>query len=323
MVACGVLFGSIAPFAGAEEAAPLRKVATIPLPGVNGRIDHMAVDTARKRLFVAALGNGSLEVVDLEKGAVTKSINRLREPQGVAYAAGVDKLFVACGGDGSCKILDGGSLDPVKDVQLGDDADNVRYDEKTRRVYVGDVGLAILDAASGKRLGDIKLLAHPESFQLESGGPRIFVNVARDGLVAVVDRDKRAVIARWPLGEARANFPMALDEANRRLFVGCRKPPRLVVLDSASGKIAASLLTDGDADDVFYDAARRRIYLSCGVGLINVIEQTDAGHYRTAAKIPTAPGARTSLFVPALNRFYLAVPHRAAQPAEIRVYEPR
>lgn len=305
---------------GAEEA-PMRQVATIPLPKVEGRIDHLAVDTARQRLFVAALGNGSLEVVDFDKGAVVKHIGGLREPQGVVYAAGLDKLFVACGGDGMFKIFDGGSLELVKDVQLGEDADNVRYDEKTRRVYVGDVGLAILDAPTGKRLGDIKLMAHPESFQLESRSPRIFVNVARDGLVAVVDRDKRAVVARWPLGEARANFPMALDEAGRRLFVGCRKPPRLVVLDTTSGKIMASLPIDGDADDLFFDAARRRIYISCGVGLLDVLRQTDADHYAMAAKIPTAAGARTSLLVPALNRFYLAVPHRGEQPAEIRVYE--
>ena len=299
----------------------MRQVATIPLPGVNGRIDHMAVDAARKRLFVAALGNGSLEIVDLEKGVVTKSISHLREPQGVAYAAGVDKLFVACGGDGACKIFDGASLALVKDVQLGEDADNIRYDEKSRRVYVGDTGLAILDAATGKRVGDIKLTSHPEAFQLESKGPRIFVNIAHDGFVAVVDRNKRAVVGRWPIPEARANFPMALDEAGRRLFVGCRKPPRLAVLDTTSGKRVASVPIDGDTDDVFYDPVLRHIYVSCGVGLINVVEQTDADHYRIAAKIPTSAGARTSLFVPALNRFYLAVPHRGSQPAEIRVYE--
>lgn len=305
----------------AEEPAPLRQVATIPLPNVSGRIDHMAVDAARKRLFVAALGNGSLEIVDLEKGAVVKSIGHLREPQGVAYAADLDRLFVACGGDGTCRIFDGKSLELVKDVQLGDDADNVRYDEKARRIYVGDAGLAVLDAASGKRLGDVKLMSHPESFQLESKGSRIFVNVPHDGHVAVVDRNKRAVVARWPLTEARANFPMALDESNRRLFVGCRKSPRLLVLDTMSGKTVASALIDGDTDDLFYDSALRRIYVSCGVGLIDVIQQTDADHYQMTAKIPTAAGARTSLFVPALNRFYLAVPHRGPQPAEIRVYE--
>lgn len=321
MISCSILSGLTRPVAGADAAAPLRQIATIPLSNVNGRIDHMAVDPVRKRLFVAALGNGSVEVVDLEKGVVVKSIGHLREPQGIAYAADLDRLFVACGGDGSCRFFDGKSLELVKNIQLGDDADNVRYDEKARRIYVGDVGLAILDAASGKRFGDIKLISHPESFQLESKGPRIFVNIAHDGFVAVVDRNKRAVVARWPLTEARANFPMALDEANHRLFVGCRKPPRLLVLDTASGKMIAPVLVDGDTDDLFYDSALRRVYVSCGVGLINVVEQTDADHYRIVAKIPTAAGARTSLFAPALNRFYVAVPRRGPKAAEIRVYE--
>ena len=316
-----ILLLAVFAIAVAEEPAPLRQIATIPLPNVSGRIDHMAVDTARKRLFVAALGNGSLEIVDLEKGAVVKSISHLSEPQGIAYAADLDRVFVACGGDGSCRVFDGKSLELVKNVELGADADNIRYDEKARRVYVGDVGLAILDAANGKRLSDVKLMSHPESFQLESKGPRIFINIAHDGFVAVVDRNKRTVVARWPLTEARANFPMAYDETNRRQFVGCRKSPRLLVLDTTSGKTVASALIDSDTDDLFYDSARRRIYVSCGVGLIDVIQQTDASHYQMSTKIPTAAGARTSLFVPAMNRFYLAVPHRGPQPAEIRVYE--
>jgi len=323
MLASGILLGFTRPVASAGEPVPLRLVQTIPLPGVSGRIDHMAVDAARQRLFLAALGNGSLEVVDLGKGAVAKSIGNLREPQGIAYAAGQDKLFVACGGDGACKVFDGKSLERVKDVRLGEDADNVRYDEKARRVYVGDTGLAILDATSYNHISDIRLAAHPESFQLERNGPRIFVNVPRAGHVAVVDRDKGVVTATWPLKDAGANFPMALDETHHRLFIGCRKPAKLLALDTADGKLAASLPIDGDTDDVFHDAARQRIYVSCGAGLINVIQQTDADNYRIIAKIPTAAGARTSLFVPALDRFYVAVPRRGAQPAEIRVFAPQ
>ncbi|MBI5394501.1 MAG: hypothetical protein HZA91_04310 [Verrucomicrobia bacterium] len=319
--ATGLLFVAALLTAAAEEPPPLRLAQTIALPHVEGRIDHLAVDVARQRLFVAALGNNTVEVVDLASGAVAKSVGGFREPQGIACAPELDKLFVASGGDGLCKILDSQSLQVIKTIQLGDDADNVRYDDKARRVYVGDTGLAILDAASDKHVADIKLAAHPESFQLERNGPRIFVNVPKAGCVAVVDREKRAVVATWPLRDAAANFPMALDEANHRLFIGCRKPPKLLVLDAESGKSVAALPIDGDTDDLFCDAARRRLYVICGAGFIDVFQQTDADHYTLAEKIPTATGARTGLFVPALNRLYVAVPHRGERQAAILVYE--
>jgi len=307
----------------AEQSSPLRLVQTIPLPNVEGRIDHLAVDLKGQRFFIAALGNNTVEVADLQAGKRIQSIGGLHEPQGVSFIPEFNKLFVANAKNGACDVIDGSSLKRVKSIKLSGDADNIRYDAAKKQVFVGygDGALAIIDATSGDRIGEIKLKGHPESFQLEKNGPRIFVNVPTAQQIAVVDRDKRAVTATWPTGDAAANYPMALDEEHHRLFVGFRKPARLVVFDTDSGKVVVALESPGDADDIFYDGARRRVYVSGGEGSIGIFQQKDADHYESISKIPTATGARTALFVPELNRLYLAVPHRGSQKAEIRVYE--
>ncbi len=307
----------------AQQAAPLRLVETIPLPDVEGRIDHFGVDVEGHRLFVSALGNNTVEVLDLGSGKRIHSLSGLAEPQGVLYVPEFDRIFVANARDGECRILDGRSFHPIGRVDFGDDADNIRYERAAKLVYVGygDGALGIIDPKDGRQLGDIKLEGHPESFQLEALGSRIFVNVPTAGHIAVIDRGSRAVVAKWPLGAGRANFPMTLDEANRRLFVTCRKPAEVLVFDTASGKQIASLPVVGDADDMFYDSAHHRIYVSGGEGFLSVLEQSDADHYRLIARIPTASGARTSAFVPEFGRLYLAVPHRGSQGAAIRVYQ--
>jgi hypothetical protein len=309
--------------AHAGEPTPLRLVQTIPLPNVEGRIDHMAVDLKGERLFIAALGNNTVEIVDLRAGKHIGTITGLHEPQGIGFIPEFNKIFVANAKSGTCDVFDGSSFKLVKSVKFSDDADNVRYDATARRVYVGygGGGLGVIDAANGDQVGAIKLDGHPESFQLEKSGPRIFVNIPTSQKIVVVDREKGAVATAWSTSGATANFPMAFDETHHRLFVGFRKPPRLVVFDSESGKVVADLDSPGDADDIFYDNSRQRIYVSGGDGSIGIFQQNDADHYQTMTKIPTASGARTSLFVPELSRFYLAVPHRGAQTAEVRVYE--
>lgn len=238
----------------------------------------------------------------------------MRKPTVVAFAAS---------GEGeACQVFDAQTLWLIQSVKSLPDADNARLDSAGRRVYVGygEGALAVLDAASGRRLGDIALAGHPKSFQLEKIGPRLFVNVPTAGHIAVVDRAKGAVVATWPLDGARSNFPMALDEESHRLFVGCREPSQVLVYDTRSGRVAARLPIDGDTDDLFLDAASKRLYVACGAGFLNVFEQKGADRYTLAARIPTAAGARTALLVPQLKRLYLAVPHRGAQGAEIRAY---
>jgi DNA-binding beta-propeller fold protein YncE len=323
VAAATVLALALARVSIARAADPSKQVATIPLPGVQGRFDHFAFDVGGKRLFVAALGNNTVEVIDVAAGKATGRIKDLPTPQGIAFAPDLNRIAVANDKDGSVRLFDGKTLAPLHTVELKDDADNIRYDPAARRFWAGygDGGLAAIDAQSGKLLADIKLEAHPESFQLESKGKRIFVNVTRARHVAVIDREKAAIVAKWPVNEAEANFPMALDEADHRLFIGCRNPAKLLVLDSETGKTVASVAIAGDTDDLFYDAANKRIYVSGGEGRVTIIDQADADNYKSTSQISTAPGARTSFFVPKSGMLFVAVPHRGAQAAELRVFK--
>ena len=296
---------------------------TIPLPGVEGRIDHFAFDPAGERLFVCALGNNTVEVLDLRKVERVHSITGLGAPQGVAYVPELDRLVVANEKGGICRIYDGKSFQALGELNFEDDADNVRYDEATKKIYIGfgSGGIAVVNALDGKQVGSIKLSAHPEAFQLEKNGSRIFVNVPNSHHVAVIDRDKREVVARWKTDLAFRNFPMALDESNHRLFVGCRLPSRLVVLNTDSGDVVAKIDISGDPDDVFYDRKRHRIYAICGAGKIDIIEQTNPKTYKALTKVDTASGARTGLFVPERDTLFVAVPNRGSQQTAIRSYQ--
>ena len=307
---------------GEEKAFKLKQ--TISLPGVEGRIDHLALDTPGERLFVCALGNNTLEVLDLRKGERIHSITGLGAPQGIAYIPELNRIFVANDKGGILKIYDAKSFQTVGELNFEDDADNVRYDAATKKIFVGfgSGGIAIVNAPDGKQVGSIKLSAHPEAFELEKKGSRIFVNVPNSRHVAVIDRDKGQVTAKWQTDLAFGNFPMALDEVNHRLFVGCRLPSKLVVLNTESGDPIAKIDISGDPDDVFYDANRHRIYAICGAGKIDVVEQIDPKTYKTSTKVDTAEGARTGLFVPERDTLFVAVPHRGSQQAEIRWYEP-
>jgi DNA-binding beta-propeller fold protein YncE len=312
------------PATPAVAESPLELVQTILLPEVRGRIDHLAIDLDGERLFVAALGNDSVEVVDLRAGRRSARLEHLQEPQGVAYVAETKRLFVANGGSGRVDVFTGPELATAGNVRGLEDADNVRYDKGRGYIYVGYGSvLAAIDAATSEMVHQVKLAGHPESFQLESTTPRIFINVPSAGQIATVDRDKGSVVGTWPLGDMKANFPMALDEANHRVLVATRRPAALIVFDTESGKRVASLPIGGDADDLFFDAETRRIYAICGQGVVDIVQQRDADHYETVAQVATVPGTRTGLFAPSRRALYVAVPARAASPAEIRVYAVR
>ena len=306
----------------AQTPILLPLTATIDLPNVSGRFDHFAIDLANKRLFAAALGNNSLEVIDLAANKHLQSIPNLKKPTGSAWILDLNRLAVASGDDGMCRFFDGNPLKLVGEIKNLDDADNVRYDATNKKLYIGYASgaLAVIDPQKMQKIADIKLDTHPESFQLEKNGNRIFVNLPDAHQIAVVDRDKATVIAKWPMKNPSANFPMALDETHKRIFIGCRSPARVVVLDMDSGKNIATIPCVGDTDDLFYDATQTKIYISGGQGAITVIHQLDPDHYKSIGDQKTAPGARTSFFSPDLSALYLAVPHRGNQPAQIRVY---
>jgi DNA-binding beta-propeller fold protein YncE len=312
-----------------DEFAPLVLVRIIPMPDVEGRFDHMGVDAKSNRVLAAVYGNDSVEVLDVARGKRIQSIHAgFSKPQMAAYIPESNRIVVSNEGDGSCKIFDATTYKLVDTVKFPDDADQLRYDAVTKRVYVGygDGAIGMFDAATNKRIeSDFELGAHPESFQLEEKGPRIFVNLASVSQIAVIDRNTRK-IEKWKLEEAGTNFPMALDEDHHRLFVAARRPARLLVLDTESGKVIARLPGASDTDDMWYDATRKRIYVPSGEGFIFVYQQIDADRYERIAKISSAIGARTSVYTGQVgkhNSLYLAVPGRSNKGAELWIYETR
>jgi YVTN family beta-propeller protein len=326
LAACCAAFAAIpcggpVPAAAQSSEAPLQLEAKIPLGAVLGRIDHMAVDLDRRRLFVAELGNDSVGVVDLDGRTVAHRITGLKEPQGVAYLPSGDTLFVANGGDGSVRLYKGPDYAAGGRVDLGDDADNVRVSQAANRVIVGygSGALGVIDAAGRSRIADIRLSAHPESFQIDPGSNRIYVNIPNRRSIAVVDQEAGKQIASWPMTVAGANFPMALDQETGRVLVMFRSPPKLGVFAMPDGGSVAAVDACGDADDLFIDAKRHRVYASCGAGFIDVF---DAQTYQRTARIPTVAGARTSFFAPEIDRFMLAVRASGREPAAIWLFRP-
>jgi hypothetical protein len=307
-------------------SAPLTLTGAIPLPKVQGRIDHFGFDP-KSRLFVSALGNNSEEVINLSAQRVVRSITGVPTPQGVAYSPETNKLFVGSD-EGKLYIYDGTAFDLIARIDFGDDVDNLRYDASEKRVYVGygdekTGAIGMVDAATNKRLGEeFKLGAHPESFQLAVSDPNIYVNLPDLKQIAVVNRSTHS-ITRWHL-TFESNFPMALDEPDHRLFVATRTPPRLAVFDTNSGHLIAAFPTVQDSDDLYYDSARKRVYVPGGEGYISVFQQEDADHYKLLAKVPTAIGARTAGYFgkgrKGFDRFYLAVPARADHGAEVWIF---
>jgi len=335
LVPSGSGFGQQPPF--------LSLKASIPLPNVKGRIDHFSVDVKGQRLFMAAVGNHTLEVIDLQSGKRTKTIPDLAEPQGVYFDPATNRLYVACGLDGVTKIYDGTTFALVGTVKFPDDADNIRFDARSKSVIVGYAGakelrkrvegtggLGFIDSTTGKQTREIVIDAHPESFRLEEKGTRLFVNVPDKNEIEVVDVATGKILARWPVS-AKDNFPMALDEAHHRLFVGCWKPPRLLVFDTETGKEVASLELGekgvvnpkivGITDDLFYDSARSRVYVLNALGSVDVFQQKDPDHYDLIASVPTPPDTKTGLFVPDWGQLFVGVLQNGEKSAEVRVYE--
>jgi DNA-binding beta-propeller fold protein YncE len=304
-------------------SAPLRVEAKIPLGQVNGRIDHMAVDLARGRLFVAELGNDTVAVVDIKANKLVQVIAGLKEPQGVGYVPSTETLYVANARDGSVQLFRGDRYTPGDAVRLGGDADNIRFNDTTGKLFVGygGGGLAVIDPASVSKPADIPLPGHPEAFQLTRDGTHIYVNVPNAQTVAVIDAAAGRVTGRWPTQGLGGNFAMALDENAHEVIVAFRHPAKLVAFAMADGRKAVSVDVCGDIDDVFVDAKRQRIYASCGDGYVDAIDKASRPWHRLA-RVPTIAGARTSLFVPELDRLFVAVRARGGEPAAIWVLRP-
>jgi DNA-binding beta-propeller fold protein YncE len=319
-MASAVIAGLGGALAQSNDAA-LRVETKIPLGDVRGRIDHMAADTDRRRLFVAELGNNTVGIVDVERGKVLQVLAGLKEPQGVGYLPSTDTLYVANGGDGSLRMFQGPSYTANGRIDFGQDADNVRVDRSRQHVVVGygDGALAVIDGAKHDKIAEVRLPAHPEGFRLDTGTNRAYVNLPNSRGIAVADLSAGKVVAVWPVGGASANFPMAVDSESNHVLAVFRNPPKLGVFDKGTGSIARLVDACGDADDLFVDAKRHRIYVSCGAGVIDIF---DARSYERLSRIPTVSGARTSLFVPEFDRLFVAVRAGGGNPAAIWVFRP-
>jgi len=295
----------------------------VTLPDVKGRIDHIDVNVKDQVAYVAALGNNTLEIIDLKSGKVTGSIKGLDEPQGVVWIAKHQEIFIANGRTGECGFYNAITLKKTGVIKLNDDADDVRYDANADKIYVGygSGGIAIIDAASHKQVGTITLPAHPESFQLDAKTNKLWINLPGSGMVGIADLKLLKLTAKWSRLFPRSNFPMAYDETQHRIIVGYRLPARLIVYDSETGKEIFSASMAGDADDLYWDKNNKCIYISGGSGSVDIFKQIDITTYKQIASIKTRDGARTSLLVPEMRLLLVAARASGDEKAALLVYK--
>jgi hypothetical protein len=316
-----------------QNPAPLKLVRTIPLPSIQGDFDHFAVDLQGDRLFLAEEDHQTVEVFDLRIFKSIHTIPGFKRPHWLLYLPESNELWVT-DDDGTCKAFKTDSYQLVKTVKLGLGTDCISYDPVTKYLYVAYGGraakahaawIAIIDTKTAEHLADIRInAARLEGMVIDDATKRLFVNITSKDEIGVIDLEKRSLVATWPLDlEGDANVPMRLDAADRRLFVATRTPARLIVVDTESGKVICHLGTGMDADDIFYDAANKRIYVSCGEGFAEVFQQRDPDHYASLARIPTGARARNSFFVPELSLYFVPVPQSGSQDAAIQVYRPQ
>jgi len=317
----------------AQNKSPLALKQTIPVPGLTkeGDFDHLTMDLQGQRLFVAGEDNSVVEILDLGAGKLVHTITDVKAPHSMVYRADLKKLFVVDGGTGEVKIYDTDSYKRTGSIKLREDADSMAYDPSTKYMYVVNGGegakmaysfISVVDTTAGKSLADIKIDSDAvEALALEKSGARLFVNMTGKDAVAVVDREKHTVINTWPTAQvAKHLIAMSFDEAGHRLFVTTRTPGKLIVLDTDSGKVVTSLPCVSDNDDMAYDSASKRIYIS-GSGFVDVYHQKDADHYDQIGHVATVFKARTSVLVPELKKYYLGIPHHGTTAAAVRVYD--
>jgi DNA-binding beta-propeller fold protein YncE len=325
----------LSPAKGEAQVEPLRLVKTMEIPAVEGKFDHFGVDVKGQRLFLTSTAHKSIEVFDLAAGKWIRSIGGFVTPHAILYIPASNRLLVSDGGDdtpnGWCRIVRGDTFEIIASLKLAVDADPIRYDPATKHLYIANGGkdagnsyslISVIDTTNGEHVGDIRVESPElEAMAVERSGKRLFVNIKTHNQIGIIDPEKQQVVSTWPIPDAKVPTPMALDEDHHRLLVACRTPPRLVVFNTETGKEVASVPCGGGADDLFYDGARKRIYITGEEGLISVIGQTDPDHYEAIKTITTGPLARNSLFVPELNQFFVAVPGKGEQKAKVLVFQ--
>lgn len=317
--------------ASPQKNPPLKRLQAVPLPDVKeGDFDHFTVDLAGNRLFLTGEDNNIVEVFDTRTNKLIRTLHEVKAPHAMVYFPDSKQLWVVSGGDGALKIFDTNTYALADTIKLTPAADSAAYDAAKHLLYIAAGGedakmeyslIDIVDTSARKRVGEIKVdSTNIEAMVMEKSSPKLFANVRDKNVVGVIDREKKTVLTNWSLGDVKSNTPMAFDEATHRLFVVGRKPPTLVVLDTETGKVVASLPTGPLADDAIFDPEGKRIYVACN-GFTEVFAERDADHYEEVAKVPTGFRARTAILVPQLKRFYTAASKNKEKPAELEVYE--
>src|SRR3984893_5005958 len=330
LILAGAIVGMLTT-AKCQDKTPLKLLQSIPLPDLkDGDFDHFAVDLEGNRLFATAEENAKVEVFDLETNKLIHTINDLKAPHSLLYRGDLKKLFVVDSDLGEVKIYETASYTPAGTIKVREGADSSGYDPSTKYLYVVDGGkdaklpnayLDIIDSTDAKKVGEIKMDSDDvEAMAFDKAGPRMFVDIRGNSTVEVVDREKRTVIATWPIAGAKGLTTIAFDATSHRLYVGARQPAKIYVLDSDSGKVITSVPAPSMVDDMAFSPDQKRIYFA-GTEFTDVFEAKDADHLERIGHIPTAFRAKTAILVPELNRFYLAVPHHGTKTAAVRVYE--
>jgi DNA-binding beta-propeller fold protein YncE len=327
---CAIVFvASLLSFAAAQTPKPALQLAkTITLNGVTGKFDSLAVDMAGNRLFIAATSNHSVEVIDLKMDKVSQSIAGLGKPHGLAWVASTGSLYVSDGALGELRVYKGAPLALAGKIKLSDDADDMVYDAVHHLLFVGHGGsdsanpgrIAVIDTRRFRLINNLSVTTHPEGLEIDTASKRVFANIANSNEVVVIDTVTKMISAHWKLTMAADNVPLAYDNEDKLLFIACRKPGTLIVMDAVTGKEIASLPAAGGADDLFYDPAMHRVYVICGAGEIDAYQIDQASNLHPLEVLHTAAGAKTALYVPELNLLYVGVPGANEHPAEIRVY---
>jgi DNA-binding beta-propeller fold protein YncE len=332
LVIAGLLLFGLAARVNAQEKMPLKLVATTPLPGFTGDFDHFGLDLKGKRLFLAAEDHQTVEVFDVN-GKRLHSITGFGQPHAVLYMPAVNQLIVTDGdGFGRVELVSGKDYKILNTIKLPPGVDGAVFNPVNGDYYVesggGETGgethrINIIDTKAFKLVGEITLPGnHSEAMGITRDGKKMYVNLSGPKEVGVVDLTTRELVARWPIPDAETPNSMALDEPNHRLFIATRKPPKFFVFDIDTGKVVTTVPCSGFNDDMWFDVARKRIYLS-GSETTTVLAQTDADHYAFVADVPTGYRAKTSLFVPRLNRYYDAVSGKGKPDAQLalKVYD--
>ena len=313
-----------------QMAAPIKLIQTFELPAeVKGNFDHFGIDLKGGRLFATPEGYHAVVVFDLKTGKLVHKIDGIGKPHAVLYRQDLNRIYVTDGDAGDLKIFDGKTYGLVSSVKLLEDADSIGYDPVTKYLYIdnggGDVHqtysmLSVIDTTAGKKLADLKIDGETlEAMALEKSTSKMYLNNRARNEISVVDREKRELVASWPVTQCKPNVAMALDEANHRLFVACRSGV-ISVLDTQTGKEVTSFPITKGVDDITYDPASKRVYAACD-GAVDIYEQSSPDSYKLLANVSTGPMGRTARLVPELKRYFVAVPQHGTTSARVLVFD--